>query len=79
MTRNDKVVWLTKGLITGVTLLASSVALANEDRVRLADTVITASGFEQKITDAPASISVISNEDLQQKGVRTFSWTNLYC
>lgn len=66
MTRNDKVVWLTKGLITGVTLLASSVALANEDRVRLADTVITASGFEQKITDAPASISVISNEDLQQ-------------
>lgn len=48
-------------------LLASSVALANENTVRLADTVVTASGFEQKITEAPASISVISNEDLQQK------------
>tara|TARA_R110000796_G_scaffold213187_1_gene329299 strand:- start:26759 stop:26950 length:192 start_codon:yes stop_codon:yes gene_type:complete len=51
MTRNDKVVWLTKGLITGVTLLASSVALANEDRVRLADTVITASGFRLRAED----------------------------
>ncbi len=47
-------------------LLASSVALANQQSVRLSDTVVTASGFEQKITEAPASISVISQEDLQQ-------------
>lgn len=47
-------------------LLATSVAMANQESVRLADTVVTASGFEQKITDAPASISVISQEDLQQ-------------
>lgn len=29
--------------------------------------VVTASGFEQKITNAPASISVISQKDLQEK------------
>ncbi|GAA5019473.1 TonB-dependent receptor [Acinetobacter puyangensis] len=29
--------------------------------------VVTASGFEQKITDAPASISVVTEEDLRQK------------
>lgn len=31
------------------------------------DIVVTASGFEQKITNAPASISVISREELQEK------------
>tara|TARA_R110000796_G_scaffold127333_5_gene242601 strand:- start:12233 stop:14446 length:2214 start_codon:yes stop_codon:yes gene_type:complete len=35
--------------------------------VNLDAMVVSASGFEQKITDAPASISVISQEDLQQK------------
>ncbi|MBQ0741669.1 MAG: TonB-dependent receptor [Pseudomonas sp.] len=57
---------LPTGIIAGLSLLASSVAIANDETIRLADTVVTASGFEQKITDAPASISVISNEDLQQ-------------
>src|SRR5690606_11882131 len=32
-----------------------------------ADVVVTAAGFEQKITDAPASISVISKEELTRK------------
>ncbi|SDS31982.1 outer membrane receptor for ferrienterochelin and colicins [Halopseudomonas litoralis] len=53
-------------LVGSLGLLASSVALANEETIRLSDTVVTASGFEQKITEAPASISVISQEDLQQ-------------
>lgn len=52
-------------LAGSVGLLASSIAMANQP-VRLTDTVVTASGFEQKITDAPASISVISNQELQQ-------------
>src|SRR5699024_6563860 len=30
-------------------------------------TVVSAAGYEQKITEAPASISVISQEDLRQK------------
>lgn len=31
------------------------------------DIVVTAAGYEQKVTDAPASISVISREELQEK------------
>jgi len=45
----------------------SWTALAQNAPVTLNDTVISASGFEQKTTEAPASISVISREDLQQK------------
>ncbi|HKM37124.1 MAG TPA: TonB-dependent receptor [Thiopseudomonas sp.] len=48
-------------------VLSSSVALANQSPAQLASTVVSASGFEQKITDAPASISVVSNADLQKK------------
>lgn len=42
-------------------------ALANDDVVTLGNTVVSASGFEQKITEAPASITVISGEELSQK------------
>ncbi|HIZ51000.1 MAG TPA: hypothetical protein IAA18_07950, partial [Candidatus Pseudomonas excrementavium] len=53
-------------LAGGVALLMASVALANQDSIQLPDvTVVSATGFEQKITDAPASISVISREQLQ--------------
>ena len=45
----------------------SWTALAQNAPVTLNDTVVSASGFEQKITEAPASISVISRKDLQQK------------
>nr|AMP42357.1 TonB-dependent receptor [uncultured bacterium IN-10] len=56
-----------QAVVGTLALLATSIALANQDAIRLADTVVSASGFEQKITDAPASISVISQEDLQSK------------
>ena len=45
----------------------TSIASANDASVRLDDLVISASGFEQKITDAPASISVISRAELEKK------------
>lgn len=48
-------------------VLGGSVAFANQAPVQLSSTVVSASGFEQKITDAPASISVVSNTDLQKK------------
>lgn len=54
-------------------LLAVSIASvtaavsANDAQVRLDNLVISASGFEQKITDAPASISVVTREELEQK------------
>lgn len=43
-------------------VLAQDVATAGLDKL-----VVTAAGFEQKLVDAPASISVISQEDLMQK------------
>lgn len=43
--------------------LATSSLIAAEDR-SVQEIVVTASGFEQKITDAPASISVISQEEI---------------
>ena len=54
-------------LTTAITLAASVMTSAHANEpVKLSDVVVTASGFEQKVTDAPASISVISSEDLRQ-------------
>ena len=49
-------------------LVTQNLLLANET-TKLDDVqvVTSASGYEQKIIDAPASISVISQEDLKQK------------
>lgn len=47
-------------------------ALANEP-VNLDAMVVSASGFEQKITDAPASISVISGEALKKRRVASLA------
>ncbi|MFA6757108.1 MAG: TonB-dependent receptor plug domain-containing protein, partial [Sulfurospirillaceae bacterium] len=49
-------------------ILPQNILLANE-ATRLDDIqiVTTAGGYEQKITDAPASISVITQEDLEKK------------
>lgn len=49
-------------------LVTQNLLLANET-TKLDDVqvVTSASGYEQKITDAPASISVITQEELQKK------------
>lgn len=39
----------------------------------LQKTVVTASGFEQQISDAPASMSIVSHEQLENEPVRDFS------
>ncbi|MCQ4323736.1 TonB-dependent receptor [Stutzerimonas stutzeri] len=54
-------------VLAGAILFSSLSATAQTSPVTLGDTVVSASGFEQKITQAPASISVISQQDLQQK------------
>ncbi|WP_313024638.1 TonB-dependent receptor domain-containing protein [Pseudomonas lopnurensis] len=56
-------------VLAGAILFSSLSAVAQTSPVTLGDTVVSASGFEQKITDAPASISVISGEELQKKRV----------
>ncbi|HLR77506.1 MAG TPA: TonB-dependent receptor plug domain-containing protein, partial [Burkholderiaceae bacterium] len=50
------------------TAFAGSSALAQEGPVQEFDTiVVTASGFEQDITQAPASISVVTRKELEEK------------
>ena len=54
------------------TLLAVSLAslvctVTAEEALNLGQTVVTASGFEQNLRDAPAAITVISAEELQKK------------
>jgi len=55
-------------IVAGV-LVSQFSLLANDTKtIKLEEvTVTSASGHEQKITDAPASISVISQEDLSKK------------
>lgn len=58
-----------------ISLLASSIALAGvsgfamaqSKPVELSEIVVTAAGFEQNISEAPASISVISGEELAKR------------
>ncbi len=52
-------------LASAISSLASS-ALWAQEAPRLDDMVVTASGFEQQITNAPASISVVSREELER-------------
>lgn len=53
-------------LIAPITLMAGADAVANESQ-KLKAVVVTAAGYEQKITDAPASISVITAEELTKR------------
>src|SRR5690606_41457443 len=53
-------------LASAIALAAGFGAQANEP-IALGDVVVSAAGDAQKITEAPASISVIGREELQQK------------
>ena len=37
------------------------------------DTVYGASGFKQKVTEAPASVTIIASEEIQEHGYRTLA------
>lgn len=50
---------------------AQSAPDGASDANTLETVVVTAAGFEQKITDAPASISVVTREELQQRPYMT--------
>ncbi|SET32767.1 outer membrane receptor for ferrienterochelin and colicins [Marinobacter segnicrescens] len=62
-------------MFTRPSLLASAVAFATSgislqataQPIELDELVVSASGFEQKVTDAPASISVITQEQLSSR------------
>ena len=53
------------------TLHAQSPSASTEtDDVTLGEVVVTATGFEQQIEDAPASISIIKGEELRKRAYR---------
>lgn len=54
-------------LILGSGMAQAQEATAAQAETQVDDVVVTAAGFEQKITQAPASISVITAEELQQR------------
>lgn len=57
-----------KFFITSLALLSSISTLYANDKTKLNDvTVVSASGIEQNISDAPATISVITRDELEKK------------
>ncbi|MEE1613498.1 TonB-dependent receptor domain-containing protein [Microvirga sp. CF3016] len=48
----------------------NAVASGNDDVISLDQVVVTAAGFEQTVKDAPASISVITREELEKGSFR---------
>ncbi|WP_417330219.1 ligand-gated channel protein [Halomonas cupida] len=61
--------WFTGTLLTMASATAATSATAQQ-AVELNDVVVTASGFDQQVVDAPASISVITREDLEKRYYR---------
>ncbi len=65
--------------VAGASLFAMAIAAsfpalaedADSEAASSREIVVTASGFEQKITDAPASISVVTAEELKQRPYMT--------
>src|SRR5690606_22783245 len=62
---------LTCALALGLATQASAAPAPAPGPVDFDAVVVTAAGFEQKITDAPASITVITREDLAQRPYMT--------
>lgn len=63
----------TTALIAIFGTLPATAALAQEDAILLDEVVVTASGFDQTIEDAPASITVISGDELRKGNVTDLS------
>lgn len=53
--------------VLGAGQAAAQSAPADDQAVYLAPVVVTAGGYEQKLTEAPASVTVLEREDLQNK------------
>ncbi|ECP7033260.1 TonB-dependent receptor [Campylobacter jejuni] len=51
-------------------LILSGALLKAEEKYQLNDVVVSASGFEQDLVDAPASISIITKEELEKKPIK---------
>lgn len=58
-------------VLLGLSAAVSAATAYADDQVNLNSVVVTAAGFEQKLTDAPASISVITEEQLRSRPYTT--------
>ena len=56
-------------LASAVALSVSATAALAQESEQLDNIVVSASGFEQALVDAPASISVVSREELERKRI----------
>ncbi|MGM0543346.1 MAG: TonB-dependent receptor domain-containing protein [Pseudomonadota bacterium] len=64
----------TRTVLSGAVALAmSSTAAVAQQNDQLDNIVVSASGFEQAMVDAPASISVVSREELERKRVSSIA------
>lgn len=59
---------LSLALLTGTALGAAA-----EEPVRLPEIVITAAGFEQNVAEAPASVTVVSGEELRRRNITSLT------
>ena len=64
-----KLIPLTSAILTALSL-SSSIVLADEMKQDMEVIVVSASGYEQMLKDAPASISVIDRADLEKRFYR---------
>ncbi|HBK46930.1 MAG TPA: TonB-dependent receptor [Xanthomonadaceae bacterium] len=62
---------LAVALAAGLPCPAFAQAASQPDATDLGAVVVTAAGFEQKLTDAPASISIVTREDLDKRPYMT--------
>lgn len=58
-------------VVAAIALALNGMAQAADDARELETVVVSAAGFEQKIADAPASISVITKEELEKRPYMT--------
>ena len=57
---------------TGPSKNLTDMSLEELMSVRI-DSVYGASGFKQKVTEAPASVTIVTSEDIQRYGYRTLA------
>lgn len=60
-------------LAVSLALASGWSAMAQAEEERVATLVVTASGFEQDVTQAPASITVITREELQRRQITSLA------
>lgn len=71
---NQRRLFKTGGLLIAVSMLLSSLTAKAEEEVQeIKPVVVTATGFEQYIADAPASISVITKEEIAKMPAATIT------